>query len=85
MYKDGDNKDELVKDMGGIKTSQKIFKGLQPKAKKLYMERYNEIQQMDISEEMRLDLTEQLLNEKTEMNGVVRGDDKSKMRNQISH
>jgi hypothetical protein len=71
-YKDENN--EIQTDTGGIKTGQTFFKGITPAAMKLFTERYDYLQKIDVTEEKRLEMVNTLIDNRSKLNSIVRGD-----------
>jgi hypothetical protein len=71
-YKDGKN--EIQTDTGGIKTGKLFFNGISLPAMKLFTERYDYLQNLEISEEKKLEMVNVLIDNRSKMNSIVRGD-----------
>jgi hypothetical protein len=76
-YKDDKNEIQTgfaTSDTGGIKTGKLFFNGISLPAMKLFTERYDYLQNLEISEEKRLEMVNVLIDNRSKMNSIVRGD-----------
>jgi hypothetical protein len=69
-----DDKNEIQTDTGGIATGKLFFNGISPAAMKLFTERYDYLQNLEISEEKKLEMVNVLIDNRSKMNSIVRGD-----------
>jgi predicted RNA-binding Zn-ribbon protein involved in translation (DUF1610 family) len=69
-----DEKNEIHTDTGGIQTGKLFFNGISPAATKLFTERYDYLHKLDITEERRLEMVNILIDNRSKMNSIVRGD-----------
>jgi hypothetical protein len=69
-----DEKNEIQTDTGGIQTGKLFFNGISPAATKLFTERYDYLHKLDISEDKRLEMVNVLIDNRSKMNSIVRGD-----------